>query len=281
MSAAERETGPDRSGEPFQWPPGVAETTNEVRTPATARAVEAAAPAGVWRAVERVWLAERSAPMAERLAAWTPDEPEAYCPRCATSVGAFEADVDGCAACRGRRLAWVGAVRLGAYEGVLREAVRAIKFERDRHAGAVVGKLLGKAVVARLLRAGVNPATATVVPVPVSFRRRMARGIDHALALGRGVAGAGSMDLERALVRSHRASQTSLPQSVRRRNVSGTMRARAGFDASGRVVVVVDDVRTTGATMTEACRAVRRAARSGEVEIWSCVVGVTGSQGRV
>ena len=258
----------------FLWPPGAEESRDGGESPALAHEAPAGARVGVWRSVERTWLAETRPPLIERLTDWRPDEPSAFCPRCATGVGAFEADADGCAACRAKRLAWRGAVRLGAHAGVLRDVIHEIKFDRDRHAAEVIGELLGEALVARLLAAGRNPAMATIVPVPSTFRRRVHRGIDHSMALARSAARVGSMTLSRALVRRHRPSQVSLAMSERRRNVAGSMRPRRGERLRG-LVVVLDDVRTTGATMTEASRTV---ARGGADEVWACVAAVTERQ---
>lgn len=93
--------------------------------------------------------------------------------------------------------------------------------------------------------------------------------------------------MKRLLARRHRPSQISLPVSQRRANVSGAFFCRRGVlrvpvDA---VLVVIDDVRTTGATMTEACRTLRAGlkGRSGhpnpdqtdvQTEIWAATAGV-------
>jgi hypoxanthine phosphoribosyltransferase len=63
----------------------------------------------------------------------------------------------------------------------------------------------------------------------------------------------------------------------RKKNVTGTMRLRRGAQLGGCTVVVIDDVRTTGATMTEACRAVVRGLKDRETPaqaVWAAVLGV-------
>jgi predicted amidophosphoribosyltransferase len=218
------------------------------------------------RSIEETWLGLEAPAAAERIVedGWTPDGPDAYCGRCGGSVGPFEqrpthADgtPGGCPRCVRRRLAWQRAIRLGSYEGLLRELVLDVKFRRDRRAGGELGGLLGEAVRVAVEDAGLAGMPLVIVPVPTTHRRRLGRGIDHTLVLSRAVAGVTGGRVVRALDRAHRPPQHELPTSSRRSNVAGTFHRRPGFDLSGRLVVVVDDVRTTGATMTAACRALR------------------------
>lgn len=191
-----------------------------------------------------------------------------------------------CAACRNARVAWERFVRLGAYADVLRDAIHDLKFHAWRRRGGELGTLLGIALRDALLGAGVDPAQVIVVPVPTTFRRRLARGIDHSLVLARAVRSVLGARVLMALRRTHRPSQVALALTQRRRNVRGTMRlSRAGRRAmsklSGRTIVVVDDVRTTGATLTEAARALTEPwrGRAGRADlpprVWVATLAVT------
>jgi predicted amidophosphoribosyltransferase len=229
-----------------------------------------------WRTIETVWLGLTRASLAERAVdeGWMPDPLSAYCWRCATSVGAHEAIAEGCPACRERRLPWSRAVRLGEYTGLVREVVHEVKFTAWRRLGMDAGRLLGDQLLPLLERVDRN--NVVIVPVPSTFRRRMARGIDHTLVLSRGVRLVTGAPIARALQRRHRPSQVGLPMTERRQNVSGSMRLRRGTNLAGKLVIVLDDVRTTGATMTEACRALTRGIEPGSrpSEIWTAVLGV-------
>lgn len=217
-------------------------------------------------------------------AGWTPEPPSEYCPRCASSVGPFEADADGCPACRSRRLAWQRAVRLGPYEGVLREAILAAKYTAWRKVGQELGRDLGLAVRESLRASGVDPTSVLICPVATSTRRRLGRGVDHTAVLAREVARACDGSLIRGLRRKHRPPQTGRSVSARQKNVAGSFHARPGpcRAAAGRPVVLVDDVRTSGATLTAAARALRAGigAATGEKPgaFWAAVAAVTAAR---
>lgn len=199
-----------------------------------------------------------------RDAGWECDEPGAYCPRCGVTVGEFELDTLSdpatCTRCRERRLAWDRFVRLGAYEGVLATAIRELKFFAMRAHGERLGVLLGERASGLMQRLGITSEGVAVVPISTTPWRRIARGVDHAAILARGVARETGAELIAALARRHRPTQWSVAPSQRRRNVAGSFRWRGvGQRLIGkRLVLVVDDVRTTGATLTEACKVIRR-----------------------
>lgn len=248
-----------------------------------------------WAEFERAFLGPTHEPLARRAAeaGWRPDGAGAYCPRCAGTVGPHEVgpilgpgSALGCNECRDRRLRWARAVRLGPYDGLLREWIQELKFARFRPAGRALGRLLGARLAAELGAAGIERSGVRLVPVPMSRRRRLARGIDHTLVLARGVREVTGLRIARLLRRRHRPSQLEVPASRRRANASGSFIARRA-PAGVRVVVVLDDVRTTGATLTAACRALARAGLvsrgstgAGGVSgprplLWVAVAGVT------
>src|SRR5215472_6951399 len=55
------------------------------------------------------------------------NDPHLTCPRCAATVGPFTPVADGCTTCRDESLSFEGAIRLGPYQGHLREAVLKMK----------------------------------------------------------------------------------------------------------------------------------------------------------
>ena len=151
-----------------------------------------------------------------------------------------------------------GAAAAAAYDGAVRGALLAHK-ERGRLA---LVRPLGAALAAAVTALG-PPAGIVLVPVPSDPRAVRARGHDHARRLARRAAavlrGAGCDARAAALLVHGRrvADQAGLDTSGRSANLSGALRARGPL--AGLVVVVVDDVVTSGATLTEAARALTAA----------------------
>jgi ComF family protein len=231
--------------------------------------------------VEEAWIGVTARSWRDRRvdAGWEPDGANEYCPRCGSSAGPYEADGAGCSACRGKRLAWERCVRLGSYEGVLREAILSGKYTGWRRVCQDLGADLGHALAAALREAQIPAESIVICPVATSRRRRMARGVDHTAVLARELARATGGSVERALRRRHRPPQQGLSIEARRENVRGAFVARMGVcsQLNGRLVVLVDDVRTTGATLSAAGRALRegiRRAGGREQAVWTAVLAV-------
>ena len=166
-----------------------------------------------------------------------------------------------CARCRRRPPALTLARAAGEYEGSLRDVIHAFKYEGRRGLAAPLGRL------AATEGADVLRGAHCVVPVPLHPVRRLQRGFNQAEDLAREL----GLPVAHILWRPRlTAAQTGLGAWARRRNVRGAFavspiwRWRRQADLAGRVIVLVDDVRTTGATLN-ACAEVLLDAGVGEV----------------
>lgn len=276
----------------FVWPPRGMPDEGTGEGPGDRSPTPAPAPVRVGLSAveqfERVWLGMDARRFARQAAleGWAPDEPGAWCWRCGTGVGEFEVDGEGCASCRAKRLPWSRFVRIGAYEGVLRDAILALKLEGWRRTGADVGRMLGRSIARELEKAGVEPGRAELVPVPMSFRGRMRSGVDHTLVVARAASRVCGAPVRRRLRHVHGPGQAGLAASERVANVRGRFLARRGERVpTGVVTIVVDDIRTTGATLRECCKAVwsirEESARDPDrALVWAAAAGVTPERSR-
>jgi competence protein ComFC len=134
------------------------------------------------------------------------------------------------------------------FGGVVREALHALKYAGERR----VAEPLGAAIARRWARAGAGGDL--LVPVPVHRDRAAHRGYDQAVLLATVAARHLGLPVRVALER-HQATtaQFSLDRRTRATNVAGAFRIASAGDADavrGRWVVLVDDVMTTGATLS-------------------------------
>jgi len=180
---------------------------------------------------------------------------------------------DACPACRGRATIADLIVRIGEHEGMLRRRVLALKHDPSDWCNAVVlADALGRALVTALHhQKAAEPAEMSVgdegpliVSVPMSWQRRMQRGVDHAALLARGAARASGGRVVTPLSRRHGPRQAGF-RTVRQRIVRGGRGFRLRGDAAqwrsvfaGQIVVVVDDVLTTGTTVRRLVQRLRR-----------------------
>ncbi|HLL76664.1 MAG TPA: ComF family protein [Pyrinomonadaceae bacterium] len=150
---------------------------------------------------------------------------------------------------------YTAARAVGVYEGALRAAV--LRLKHEPHVGARLARLLAQAQK----RPPLDGAT-LVVPVPLHAERRRERGFNQAALLARGVASRNRLKLdERSLTRQRHSERHRAGMDVRarRETVEDAFRVTRPRLVAGHVVLLVDDVLTTGATVSSCARALREA----------------------
>jgi ComF family protein len=191
------------------------------------------------------------------------------CDRCGDPLPAWRAisvPLERCPRCRRTPRAFDRARAIGEYEGALRAIVHALKYDGRRSLAKPLAAMMRR--TAAELIAGVDCA----VPVPLHPSRRRHRGFNQARDLANHLC----VPVCGALKRSRRTrTQTGLPALQRRRNVRGAFElTAAGRKLRGAVVLLVDDVSTTGATL-DACAQVLKAGGVKEVRALTAARVVT------
>jgi len=198
------------------------------------------------------------------------------CARCGDTVDvpglvAKNASVSFCRACRLASPPFVRAVAFGLYQGRMKAAIHALKYDRLHPAAPRLGLMLARAI-AQL--AGEAPIEMLVVPVPLHRAKFADRGFNQARALAE--------QALRFLRKSHpewrltlasstlmrlRAteSQAGLSPRERRLNVRGAFTVSDKAAVTEKHVLLIDDILTTGATARSAALALVRA---GAASVW-------------
>ncbi len=120
------------------------------------------------------------------------------------------------------------------------------------HGKEDVGIWLGRVTAEEFGAEGFFDGIDMIVPVPITWRRRWHRGYNQSTAIARGVAQVTGLPVnDKALKRTHFSlSQTQLSVSERMSNVDDSFRIRSGKGIAGKHILIVDDIVTTGATVS-------------------------------
>jgi ComF family protein len=110
-----------------------------------------------------------------------------------------------------------------------------------------------------------------LVPVPLHWRRRLERGFNQSYLLAQCLRRSGipiCLDLVRI---RYTRRQWDLPPAQRRRNVKGAFAVRKDHPFSGKTLCLVDDITTSGATLSECARTLKHA---GAEKVYAIVLAV-------
>jgi ComF family protein len=164
-----------------------------------------------------------------------------------------------CGACATRPPHFDATVAAWRYEFPVDRLVLALKFGRRLALAEPLGAGLAGQAGGRRIDA--------LVPMPLGRARLAKRGFNQALEIARHVARHAGLRLAPDLARRVRdtAPQTDLPHDERAANIRGAFECDAGV--GGRALAVIDDVMTTGASLEELARTMKRAGAA-RVENW-------------
>lgn len=158
------------------------------------------------------------------------------------------------------------------YEDTLMTAIHQFKYNGRRVFADPLGALLARFAASWVRKSG----TLLTIPVPLHPKRLRERGFNQSLLLARHVAGQLCIELDFLSLRRvrHTSPQTALGREERRKNVRGAFQVLNPSAVKGKEVLLVDDVATTGNTLNECARALKR---SGCKKVFCLALARTGN----
>lgn len=182
---------------------------------------------------------------------------EPLCRRCGRELGGNST----CASCRRHPLppALDGIRSVAAFDGVLRNAIHALKYYRVSVLAEPFGMLLAEAAKS------VPGHHSLIIPVPLHPEREQERGFNQSARMAGVLGRLTNVPVERGVLVRQRNTipQVGLTEQQRRTNLVDAFRCIRRLD--GQHILLVDDVSTTGATLSECAQALSAA---GADTIW-------------
>ena len=183
-----------------------------------------------------------------------------FCERCSEP---FSGAIDGsfsCSNCADQRLYFKAAVAAYHARGIVRRLIHEFKYHQRFYLRHVIGDWL--LLVLEDPRLG-GCHFDLVVPVPLHPAKQRERGFNQAALLAQTLSSRMLVPVRPVLERiRYTKTQTAFDRAERMQNLRDAFRLRAGADVRGLQVLLVDDVLTTGSTLNECARVLKRAGAS-------------------
>jgi ComF family protein len=192
-----------------------------------------------------------------------------YCPRCGRDASRYAIVNGTCPGCLEKEISFDGIARSGVYAGALRDIILAFKNGRTE-----LDKILDFLCNAALQGSTFYGEIELFVPVPLHWSRRLRRGYNQSLVLAKRLKHP-TTKINTDLVRIYRTKLQPKMTSfaARAANVAGAFAVRRGHNFAGRKICLVDDIKTSGATLNECAKTLKDAGTS---KVFALVLAVAG-----
>jgi competence protein ComFC len=180
-----------------------------------------------------------------------------FCEKCSEQFAGAISGSFSCANCAHRRLYFDAAVSCYRSRGIVRELVHQFKYGRQFHLRHPLADWLGQTMHDPRLR---DRRFDILVPVPLHPARERERGFNQAQSLAELLSARISVPVRSALERiRYTTTQTAFDRAERMENLRDAFRLRENAHVRDLRVLLIDDILTTGSTLSECARILRRA----------------------
>lgn len=180
-----------------------------------------------------------------------------FCAKCSQPFTGAITDTFTCANCEDRVLHFDAAISAYRSRGVVRKVMHDFKYGRRLHLRNLLGHWLAQALD--------DPRLAGrrfdfIVPVPLHPARKRERGFNQAELLARALSGQTGLMVRDVLQRTrYTTTQTQFDRTERMENLKGAFRLRRRCDVQDSRMLLIDDVLTTGSTLSECASVLKQA----------------------
>jgi ComF family protein len=180
-----------------------------------------------------------------------------FCAKCSEPFFGAITQTFNCANCEHRILHFDCAVAAYRSRGPVRKLVHDFKYGRQRHLRYPLAEWLGETLSDPRLR---GRRFDVIVPVPLHPARERERGFNQAALLAELLAAKAALPLRAVLERiRYTTTQTAYDRAERMENLHDAFRLRKNRDVRELRVLLIDDVLTTGSTLSECARVLKAA----------------------
>jgi ComF family protein len=191
------------------------------------------------------------------------------CPRCAKTLSTIPGLI--CGNCLQSPPPYEKAFSLFSYEKPITKLIMELKFHERLVNANLLGQLMAHAIQNDWYQN--QPLPELIIPVPLHPKRLQERGYNQAIELARPISKILKIPLNSAACRrsKHTLAQARLPAKSRAQNIKNAFTIHQDF--SGRHVAVIDDVTTTGHSITEFTKTLKSAGNP-KIDVWVCARAV-------
>jgi len=194
-----------------------------------------------------------------------------YCRRCGRDVGKFALLAGKCPDCQGKEVLFDRIARAGIYEHTLRKMILSFKNGRTELVSDL-GFLADSALQGSDFICDVE----LFVPVPLHWTRRLVRGYNQSHVLVKKLRHRKSkISTDLIRIRRTKSQPAMASPAARAKNVAGAFAVRYSHIFAGRRICLVDDIKTTGATLNECAKTLKRVGAS---KVFALVLAVAGQK---
>jgi len=192
-----------------------------------------------------------------------------YCPRCGRDASKYAILEGVCPDCQGKEIHFDQIARGGVYRDALQEMILAFKKGRTE-----LDSTLGFLANSALQGSGFVNAIELFVPVPLHWSRQLVRGYNQSLVLAKKLKyPTAKINTDLVRIRRTKSQPAMVSSAARARNVAGAFAVRWRHQFAGRKICLIDDIKTTGATLNEFAKTLKQAVAS---KVFALVLAVAG-----